>query len=131
MLLNTYLHGIYRGIMKILLIRKAFKLRLSLMMTLNNENPFRTTAKTFSSSPYLDSLYFYISMDFPIYLPTKKNFAQTFFLKKYCWRIPYLPTVWTHVRTFIVYFFGPSPKPFCVYQPWLCLAAGLVVIQIT
>ena len=38
--------------MKILTIREAFELRLSLMMTLNNENPFHSTAKTSSSSPY-------------------------------------------------------------------------------
>ena len=37
-------------------------------------------------------------MDLPIYLPTKKVFVQTFFWKKYGWRIPYLPTVLTYVQ---------------------------------
>ena len=40
--------------MRIPIIREAFKLRLSLMMTLNNEHPFQTTVKTSSSSPYLE-----------------------------------------------------------------------------
>ena len=60
------------------------------------------------------SLNFYISMDLPIYLPTKKVFVQTFFWKKYGWRIPYLPTIWTYVQNFVVFFIGPSPK----LRPW-------------
>ena len=57
--------------MKILTIREAFKLRLSLIMTLNDENPE-------PNHPHhhhiWNSLFFYISMDFPIYLPTTKVF---------------------------------------------------------
>ena len=48
-------------------------------------------------------------MDLPIYLPTEKVFVQTFFWKNYCWRIPYLPTIWTYVQNFVV-FFGAFPK---------------------
>merc|ERR1711867_361580 len=51
----------------------------------------------------LNSLYFYISMDFPIYLPTTHFFVLTFFWKKYGWRIPYLPTVWTNIQNFVVF----------------------------
>ena len=44
-------------------------------------------------------------MDIPIYLPTTKVSVQTFFWKKYGWRIPYLPTVWTYVQNFVVFFY--------------------------
>ena len=56
-------------------------------------------------------VYFYISMEFPIYLPTEIFFVQTlFFWKKYAWRIPYLTTVWTYVLNFIGFFMELSPK---------------------
>ena len=91
LLLNSYLHGIYWGTMKMPIIWEAFKLRLSLIMTLNNENPFQTTAKTFSSSPYLEFTILLYKYGLP-YLPTyHKN------LWNYGWRIPYLHTVWTYV----------------------------------
>ena len=67
--------------MKLLIIREAFRLRLLLMMMLNNENPFQTTAKTSSQYHIWDSPYFYISIDCPIYLPTTKFFVQIFFGK--------------------------------------------------
>ena len=69
-----------------------------LFKALINENPFQTTVKTSSSSPYLEF--------FPIYLPTTKVFVQTFFLKKYGSKIPYLPKVWTYVQSFVVFLFG-------------------------
>ena len=95
MLLNSYLHGIYWGIMKILIIRKPFKLRLSLMMTLNNEYPFQTTAKISSLSPYLKFTILLYKYRLP-YLPTYHKFfcPNFFFWKKYGWRIPYLHNVW-------------------------------------
>ena len=80
--------------MEIFIIWEAFELSLSLMMTLNNENPFQTTAKTSSSSPYLEfTIYFYKSMDFTIYLylPTTKFFVQTFLVEK-VWLEDTLPT---------------------------------------
>ena len=90
--------------MKILIIREAFKLRLSLMMTLNNENPLKTTAKTSSSSPYLEFTILLYKYEL-LYLPTYHNiFVQTFFLEKYGWRIPFLPTVWIYVQSFVVFF---------------------------
>ena len=104
MLLNSYLYGIYWGIMKIFIIWKALKLWLSLMMTLNDENPFQTTAKTSSSSPYLEITKLLYKYGLP-YLPTyHKSFVQTFFWKKYRWRIPYQPTVCSYVRNLVVFF---------------------------
>ena len=43
----------------------------------------------------------------PPYLPTyQKSFCPNFFFwKKYGWRIPYLPTVWTYVQNFVVFFY--------------------------
>ena len=82
LLLNLYLHGMYWGIMKILIIREAFKLRLSLRMTLNNENPFQTTAKTSSSSPYLEITILLYKYGL-LYLPTyHKSLCPNFFLEK-------------------------------------------------
>jgi len=68
------------------------------MMTLNDENPFQTTAKKSSSSPYLELTIFFMD----------KIFCPILFLKSYGWRIPNLPTVWTYVRNFAV-FLGLSP----------------------
>ena len=78
-------------------------------MTLNNENPYQTTAKTSSSSPYLQFTILSYKYGIP-YLPTYyKSFSPKFFFwKKYGWRIPYLPTVWTYVQNFVV-FLEPSP----------------------
>ena len=91
MLLNSYLHGIYWGIMKILIIREAFKLRLSLRMTLNNENPFQTTAKRSSSSPYLEITILLYKYGL-LYLPTyHKSLCPNFFLEK-VWLEDTLPT---------------------------------------
>ena len=97
--------------MKMLTIREAFKLRLSLIMTLNNVNPFQITAKTSSSSPYLEFTILYkYGLPYLIYLPTTKVFVQTFFLEK-VWLEDTLPTtVWTYVRNFIIYVLEPSPN---------------------
>ena len=71
--------GYIGGILKILIIREAFKLRLSLMMTLNNENPFQTTAKTSSSSTYFEFTILLYKYGLP-YLPTyHKLFCSYFF----------------------------------------------------
>ena len=68
--------------MKILIIRKPFKLRLSLMMTLNNEYPFQTTAKISSLSPYLKFTILLYKYRLP-YLPTyQKIFCPNFFFGK-------------------------------------------------
>ena len=32
--------------------------------------------------------------------------SKLFFQKKFGWEVPYLPTVWTYVHTFVVFFFG-------------------------
>ena len=54
-----------------------------------------------------DSPYFYASMDFPIYLPYHKKICPNFFFwKKFGSKIPYLPTVWTYVQSFVVFLFG-------------------------
>ena len=108
LLLNSYLHGMYWGIMKILIIREAFKLRLSLRMTLNNENPFQTTAKRSSSSPYLEITILLYKYGL-LYLPTyNKSLSPNFiFWKKFGWRIPYLPTVWTYVQNSVCFFWDP------------------------
>ena len=79
LLLNLYPHGMYWGIMKILIIREAFKLRLSLRMNLNNEHFLKPQPKHHHHQNICKSLYFYISMDFPIYLPTRKVYVRTFF----------------------------------------------------
>ena len=74
--------------MKILIIREAFELRLSLMMTFNNESPFQTTS---SSSPYLEFTILLYKYGLP-YLPTyHKFFCPNFFLEK-VWLEETLPT---------------------------------------
>ena len=91
LLLNSYLHGIYWCRMKILIIREAFGLRLSLMITLNNENPFQTTVKTPSSSQYLEFTILLYKYGLP-YLPTYHNiFCPKFFLEE-VWLEDTLPT---------------------------------------
>ena len=100
----------YIRVLKILIIREAFKLGLSLMMTLNNESPFQITAKTSLASPYLEFTILLYEYEL-LYLPTYHNiFVQTFFLEKYGWRIPFLPKVWTYVQNFVGFFLGLSPK---------------------
>ena len=78
-------------------------------MTLDNKNP---QPKHPHHQHIWKSLYFYMSKDIPIYVPTTKVLVQTFFWKKYGWRIPYLPTAWTYVQTFVVFFIGPSPQEY-------------------
>ena len=77
------------------------------MMTLNNVNPFKVTAKTFSSSPYLKFTILLYKYRLP-YLPTYHKFfcPNFFFWKKFGSKIPYLPTVWTYVQSFVVFLFG-------------------------
>ena len=97
---------IYWGIMKILIIREAFKLRLSLRMTLNNENPFQTTAKTSSSSPYLEITILLYKYGL-LYLPTyHKSLCPNFFLEK-VWLEDTLPTYSLDIcPKFVVFLFG-------------------------
>ena len=45
----------------------------------------------------------------PTYL---KFFVQTFFWKKYGSEIPYLPTIWTYVQIFVVFFFDLCPNAY-------------------
>ena len=71
------------------------------MMTLNNENPFQTTAKTSSSSPYLEFTILLYKYGLP-YLP---YLPQNFLSKIFC-----LEKVWTCVQTFLVLFLGLSPQ---------------------
>ena len=55
-----------------------------------------------------DSPYFYVSMDFPIYLPYHKKFVQTFFLEK-VWLYNTLPTYSLDIcPKFVVFFTLPS-----------------------
>ena len=52
------------------------------MMTLNNENPFQTTAKTSSSSPYLEITILLYKYGL-LYLPTyHKSLCPNFFFGK-------------------------------------------------
>ena len=92
LLLNSYLHRIYWGIMKILIIREAFKFRLHLRITINNENPFQTTAKISSSSPYLEITILSYKYGLP-YLPTyHKSICPNFFYVEKVWLEDTLPT---------------------------------------
>ena len=80
-----YLQGILWGLIKMLIInREAFKLSLSLMITLYKVNPFLIAAKTSSSSPYLEFTILLYKYGVP-YLPTLPTtifFVQTLFLEK-------------------------------------------------
>ena len=82
-------------------------------MTLNNDYPFQTTAKISSLSPYLKFtvlLYKYgLRTSLSTYL-LQKILSKLYFWKKYGWRLPYLPIVWTYVQSFVVFFMGLSPK---------------------
>ena len=73
----------------------------------NNENSFKTIAKTSSSSSYLGFTILLCKYGLP-YLPTlpQKNLSKLFFWKKFGSKIPYLPTVWTYVQSFVVFLFG-------------------------
>ena len=73
----------------------------------NNENSFKTIAKTSSSSSYLGFTILLCKYGLP-YLPTlpQKKLSKLFFLKKFGSKIPYLPTVWTYVQSFVVFLFG-------------------------
>ena len=109
--LVTIWHRIYWGKIKLHIIREAFKLRLSLMMTFYNENPIQTTAKTSWSSSYLEFTILLYKYGLPYLYTYHKSFGQTFFWKKYGWRIPYLSTVWTYVRKgYIFSFIDGFPK---------------------
>ena len=72
------------------------------MMTLDNENPFQTTAKTSSSSPYLEfTILLWTSLS--TYLP------HNFFEK--VWLEDTLPTYSLDISPkFRSFFIGPSPK---------------------
>ena len=63
--------------------------------------------------PSKPKLYFRICILFCVWtsisdLPTLKIFVQIFFWQNCGSKIPYLPTVWTYVQTFVV-FFLPFP----------------------
>ena len=64
---------------------------LIIMMSLNNDYPFQTTAKTSSSSPYLEFSILLYKYGLP-YLPTyHKSFCLNFFFEK-VWLEDALPT---------------------------------------
>ena len=80
---STYLSKKF-GHFGINLFKEAYKdkVRLSLSMTSNIENPFQTTAKTSSSSQYLEFTILLYKYGLP-YLPTyHKNFCPNFFFGK-------------------------------------------------
>ena len=55
-------------------------------------------------------LYFYrYGHQYLTYLPWK-FLSKLYFWQKYGSKIPYLPTVWTYVQTFVVFFIGPFPN---------------------
>ena len=68
--------------MKILIIREAFEIKAHIKYDLNNEILFKPQPKHHHHHYIWKSLYFYISMDFPIYLPTKKVFVKKIFFGK-------------------------------------------------
>ena len=75
------------------------------MMTLDNENPFQTTAKTSSSSSYLGFTLPLYAYGLP-YLPTyHKSFVQTFVLEE-VWIGNTLPTYSLDIcPNFVVFFY--------------------------
>ena len=86
-----------------LLIKEALKSRLSLGMT--PKKYFETKAKTSLPSSYLGLTILLYKYGHPYltYLP-QKFLSKLFFGKKYGWEIPYLPTIRTYVRNFVVFF---------------------------
>ena len=85
-------------------------------MTSNNKNPFQTTAKTSSSSLYVGFTILLCQYGF-LHLPTlpQKILSKLFFGKKYGSSIPYLPTVWTYVKSFVVFFYLGFTILICQY----------------
>ena len=76
------------------------------MMTLNNENPFKTTAKTSSSSPHLEFTILLYKYGLP-YLPTyHKKFSSNFFLEK-VWLEDTLLTYNLDICPKFLFFFNP------------------------
>ena len=51
--------------------------------------------------------------------PTTKDFVQTFFWKKYGFKIPYLSAVWTYVQNFVFFF---------ILNPLLTKPLGTVIL---
>ena len=85
-----------------LLIKEALKSRLLLGIT--KKKYFETKAKISLPSSYLGLtiLLYKYGHAYLTYLP-QKFLSKLFFGKKYGWEIPYLPTIWTYVRNFVVF----------------------------
>ena len=80
-------------------------------MTLHNENPFQTTAKTPSSSPYLEITIILYKYGL-LYLPTYHKSLCPNFKKKKVWLPTYSSETCPKLRSF---FLGPSPN--LAYSP--------------
>ena len=80
-------------------------------MTLNNENPFQTTAKTSSSSPYLEITILLYKYGL-LYLPTyHESLCPNFFFLEKVWLEDTLPTYSLDIcPKFRSFFLGPSPR---------------------
>ena len=65
---------------------------------------YKIFAGFFLNTPYQYQKYKY-GHPYLTYLP-QIFLSKLFFQKKFGWEVPYLPTVWTYVHTFVVFFFG-------------------------